>query len=127
MAHFDNLTLDGDPIIPKPTRVIPHPPKGVVWQSPTDGGFAGFARQRGWWWELEWGSELIDDETLVAIKAFFDSISDPSGSVQFGFDWLEGQSEEFNVIWDEEVAAPIRWSSVNERLVITLYEAADNT
>lgn len=124
--YGDGMQLGGGLLLPRPTRVIPHGPKFATRQSATNGGYANFSRRIGWWWELEWGSDVVDNESLVALKTIFDAIASPSGFTTFGYVGINNANptlyEEFDVLFDEDVAAPIKWGSIGEKLVIKLYQ-----
>ena len=114
------VTIDSNLLVWQPSRVIPHPPTGHDVQA-VHGDWLGFARSQGWRFELVFGQTLAHDDFAEQLKTIQEA--NDTGVYVLSFVWFDGEVWEFNVLWDEQVAASFRWGSVLEEFTIELYEA----
>ena len=117
-----NVKLDDVPFDPQPSKVVVHPPKATRFQD-IYGPYISFAKQFGWTFELEWGSEaLVDNEPLVMLQGYQNA--PPGQTRNLKFTWFDGVEYGFTIVWSERISAAFRWGSNAEKFSITLRQAA---
>lgn len=120
MTAITNVTLNGTPLDPQPSRLIPHPPDPIRVRA-VNGGYISFIPEKGWSFELQYGSdELVDSDPIDDINSKLTggdtealSYTDPTGA-----------TVSKTVILDQAIAPAIHWGSNVERFSVFLYEAA---
>lgn len=116
-AKLDGMSLD-----PQPSRIIPHPPAPTRIQM-ANGGWKSFTPDKGWWFELQYGSEQIaDGDPILDVMALFAS-GDPDG-IEFSYRNADGNTITKFVYLDTEIAPTIRWGDNPETYMIPIYECA---
>lgn len=122
-----NVRIDGVPFVEQPSRLTPHPP-GAERFSPILGGFYSFSQEKGWTFDLEWGSEALSDADAFAEADNFQANNGYGrrgrSTVNLTFTWYDGNDYTFAVLWSSAVEAALRWGTNVEKFKITLYEAA---